>query len=328
MRSEFGSFEGLPPAIEISHASRVYRRWFRGGAKTAVDDVSFRVSAGESVALLGANGAGKSTLMRMLAGVLRPSGGTVVCLGEAPARRSRGFLMRTSLIMGQKQRANLDVPLRASLELQRVLYDVSRDDFDETLGRFEDLLGLGSYIDRPVRTLSLGERMRGELAMGLLHRPELVLLDEPTIGLDAASQRSLRRFLREYNRDTGATIVLTSHYMEDVEAVSDRALLLDGGRLVFDGSLEEMILRAPFPLRVGLTLELEDVGEARRVIAGFEHREVPGPDVSVFRFDTNASSREVVDALTGAGVAFTEITIGRPDMNELVATLYAGGETG
>lgn len=188
-----------------------------------MDDVSFRVSAGESVALLGPNGAGKSTMMRMLSGVLRPSGGTISCLGETPARRSRGFLMRTSLIMGQKQRANLDVPLRASLELQRVLYDISRGEFDETLARFEDLLGLGPYIDRPVRTLSLGERMRGELAMGLLHHPELVLLDEPTIGLDAASQRSLRGFLREYNRATGATIILTSHYMEDVEAVCDRA---------------------------------------------------------------------------------------------------------
>jgi len=158
--------------------------------------------------------------------------------------------------------------------------------------------------------------------------PELVLLDEPTIGLDAASQRSLRGFLREYNRATGATIILTSHYMEDVEAVCDRALLLDGGRLVFDGSLQDMVSHAPLPLRVGLTLAPGSVGEARRVIADFEHREVPGPDASVFRFDTNASSREVVDALTGAGVAFTEITIGRPDMNDLVAALYDGGGVG
>ena len=318
------------PVIEVSRVSRAYRR--PRGSKTgrgrAIDDVSFRVAAGESVALLGPNGAGKSTMMRMLSGVLRPSEGTISCLGETPARRSRRFLMRTSLIMGQKQRANLDVPLRASLELQRVLYDISRDEFDETLARFEELLGVGAYIDRPVRTLSLGERMRGELAMGLLHLPELVLLDEPTIGLDAASQRSLRGFLREYNRETGATIILTSHYMEDVEAVCDRALLLDGGRLVFDGSLQDMVSHAPLPLRVGLTLDPGRVDEARRVIAAFEHREVPGSDASVFRFDTNASSREVVDALTGAGVAFTEITIGRPDMNDLVAALYAEGGVG
>lgn len=116
--------------------------------------------------------------------------------------------------------------------------------------------------------------------------------------------------------------------MEDVEAVCDRALLLDGGRLVFDGTLQDMVSHAPLPLRVGLTLAPGSVGEARRVIADFEHREVPGPDASVFRFDTNASSREVVDALTGAGVAFTEITIGRPDMNDLVAALYDGGGVG
>src|SRR5436309_1065458 len=183
----------------------------------AVDDVSFVVEPGEIVGFLGPNGAGKTTTLKMLSGLLHPSGGRVGVLGHDPWKREREFLRRITLVMGNRNQLEWDIPCSDSYELLRAVYRLPRDEYQRTLDELVQLLELGPLLRKPVRTLSLGERMKCEVAGALLHRPQVLFLDEPTLGLDVTMQRRIRAFIQEYNRRTGATVLLTSHYMADVE---------------------------------------------------------------------------------------------------------------
>jgi ABC-2 type transport system ATP-binding protein len=207
----------------------------------AVDGLTFDLSRGEIVGFLGPNGAGKTTTLKMLSGLLHPTAGEGRVLGFIPWKRERNFLRQITLVMGQRNQLVWDIPAADSFELNRVIYRLPAADFRRTLDELTGLLELGPLLKKPVRNLSLGERMKCEIAAALLHRPQVVFLDEPTIGLDVTMQRRIRAFIAEYNRRSGATVLLTSHYMADVAALCKRVIVIHHGRLLFDGDLSDLV---------------------------------------------------------------------------------------
>lgn len=208
--------------------------------KTAVDGVSFSVEKGEAVGLLGPNGAGKTTTLKMLSGILYPTSGSATVAGFVPWERRREYQRRFAIVMGQKTQLWPDLPALDTFELNRRIYQIDPDAFRRTLDELTELLDVRSLLQVQVRRLSLGERMKMELIAALLHRPEILYLDEPTIGLDILSQRSIRDFLHYYNQQTKTTILLTSHYTADIEAMRPRSIIINHGSVVFDGPLAEV----------------------------------------------------------------------------------------
>lgn len=220
----------------------------------AVKRVSFGIQPGEIVGFLGPNGAGKTTTLKMLSGLLNPTEGRAHVLGFTPWELKPAYLRSMTLVMGQRNRLSWDIPAADSFLLNQAIYRIPDEEYKTTLKELDDLLELGPLLKKPVRNLSLGERMKCEIAAGLLHRPKVLFLDEPTIGLDITGQARIREFLREYNRRTGATILLTSHYMADVTALCERILIIHHGQLKYDGGLIELSRRiAPFKL-IGVLL--------------------------------------------------------------------------
>jgi ABC-2 type transport system ATP-binding protein len=203
----------------------------------AVDGISFEVGAGEIVGFLGPNGAGKTTALKMLSGLLHPTSGEIDVLGHLPFRREDIFLRQITLVMGQRSQLAWDIPALDSFELNAAIYDVSAGEYRHMVDELVNLLDLEELIRKPVRNLSLGERMKCEIAVALLHRPRVLFLDEPTIGLDVTMQRRIRSFIGEYNRRYHATVLLTSHYMADIEALCKRVIVIHHGHLLFDGDL-------------------------------------------------------------------------------------------
>ncbi|WP_373651800.1 ATP-binding cassette domain-containing protein [Schlesneria sp. DSM 10557] len=209
----------------------------------AVKDVGFRIERGEMVAFLGPNGAGKTTTLKLLSGLIYPTSGTATVLGYVPWQRSNAYRKRFSLVMGQKNQLWWDLPAQESFILHREIYDIPHDEFQRRLDELTDLLEVRKLVKQPVRELSLGERMRMELIASLLHSPEVLLLDEPTIGLDVVSQRKVQGFLRHYQAEQQMTVLLTSHYMKDVEALCRRAIIINEGEIKHDGPLAEIVDR-------------------------------------------------------------------------------------
>ena len=213
----------------------------------AVQSVSFEVASGEIVGFLGANGAGKTTTLKMLTGLIHPTSGVASVLGHVPFERRRAFLQDITLVMGQKQQLIWDLPALDSLKVNAAVYDIPKAVADARVTHLAKLLDIEEQLRQPVRKLSLGERMKCELLAALLHQPKVLMLDEPTLGLDVNAQDAMRRFLREYNREFGATVLLTSHYMADIVALCPRVLLIHEGRLIYDGSLSGLVDRfAPY----------------------------------------------------------------------------------
>jgi ABC-2 type transport system ATP-binding protein len=212
-------------------------------AVKAVDKISFEIGAGEIVGFLGPNGAGKTTTLKMLSGLLYPTGGEGRVLGYEPFKRDKAFLSQITLVMGQRNQLVWDIPAGDSYELNRAIYRIPQDEFKATLAELVELLDLAPLIGKPVRNLSLGERMKCEIAGALLHKPKILFLDEPTIGLDVTAQRRIREFLKEYNTRHGAAVMLTSHYMADVEALCKRVIVIHHGKLIFDGELAQLAAR-------------------------------------------------------------------------------------
>jgi len=246
------------PAIEARDLTRVFRTFRKGqglwGAvrsfvrreaveKTAVDAVSFRIEAGELVGFLGPNGAGKTTTLKLLSGILHPTSGAATVLGHVPWRREPPFQRRIAIVMGQKNQLWWDLPAQDSFLLNRDIYEIPEERFRRNLDELTGLFELGDLTSEPLRKLSLGERMKCELVGSLLHSPDVVFLDEPTIGLDVVTQKRLRELVREYSRRTNVTTILTSHNMRDVEELCERAIIIDHGRIMYDGGLRELVER-------------------------------------------------------------------------------------
>src|SRR5262245_28460418 len=240
------------PIIEVQGLTKTYRVFRKdpglGGALRAlfrrkykevraVVDVSFAIEPGEMVAFLGPNGAGKTTTLKMLSGLIYPTAGTARVLGFVPWERPDAFRRSFALIMGQKNQLWWDLPAGDSFQLHREIYSLPREQFERTLGELTELFGVAQLTRQPVRELSLGERMKMELIAALLHEPRLLLLDEPTIGLDVVAQAAIQKCLKEYNASRGVTMLLTSHYMRDVEALCSRVLVITHGRVIYDGPL-------------------------------------------------------------------------------------------
>jgi len=220
----------------LRHAAKsLVRRTMR--EVRAVDGISFTIEPGEIVGFLGPNGAGKTTTLKMLSGLLYPTSGVGLVLGHVPNRRQREFLRQITLVMGNRNQLQWDLPALDSFELNRAIYRLPRDQFTETRDELIELLDVADLVRKPVRNLSLGERMKVEIVGSLLHLPRVLFLDEPTIGLDVTMQKRIRAFVAEYNRRHGATVLLTSHYMADVEALCRRVIVIHHGRILFDGAL-------------------------------------------------------------------------------------------
>jgi len=260
-----------PPAIRIRDLRKTYKvaeraPGVRAALKSlvrrtvqevpAVDGISFDLAPGEIVGFLGPNGAGKTTTLKMLSGLLYPTSGEVTVLGRIPSMREKEFLRQITLVMGQRNQLVWDIPAADSFELNRVIYRIPSKDYHQTLDELVALLDLEPLLRKPVRNLSLGERMKCEVAAALLHKPRMVFLDEPTIGLDVTMQRRIRAFIAEYNRRYGATVLLTSHYMADVEALCRRVVVIHHGRLLFDGELSALLER--FTAHKTIIVRLED----------------------------------------------------------------------
>jgi ABC-2 type transport system ATP-binding protein len=220
----------------------------------AVQKVNFKIEPGEIVGFLGPNGAGKTTTLKMLSGLLHPTGGKAHVLGFTPWELKPEYLRSMTLVMGQRNRLSWDIPAADSFLLNQAIYRIPDDEYKRTYKQLDDLLELEPLMKKPVRNLSLGERMKCEIAAGLLHSPKVLFLDEPTIGLDISGQAHIREFLREYNKRTGATILLTSHYMADVTALCERILIIHHGQLKYDGGIGDLSRKiAPFKL-IGIML--------------------------------------------------------------------------
>ena len=220
----------------------------------AVQNVDFKIAQGQVVGFLGPNGAGKTTTLKMLSGLLHPTGGTANVLGFTPWELKPEYLRSMTLVMGQRNRLSWDIPAADSFLLNQAIYRIPDDEYQATYKELDEMLELSPLMKKPVRNLSLGERMKCEIAAGLLHRPKVLFLDEPTIGLDITGQARIREFLREYNRRTGATILLTSHYMADVTALCERIIIIHHGQLKYDGGISDLSRKvAPFKL-IGVRL--------------------------------------------------------------------------
>ena len=286
----------------------------------AVEDVSFSISAGERVGFLGPNGAGKTTTLKVLSGLLYPTEGRVSVAGFLPQERARGFLAQITLVMGQKQQLLWDLPPSETFLLNRAIYDIPRKQYDATMAELTELLELGPLLGKPARQLSLGERMKCELAVALLHRPKVLFLDEPTIGLDVSMQATVRGFVRAYNERFGATVLLTSHYMEDVAALCPRVMVIDKGRLIYDGGLSDLVRRVRpdkrMLLRLSRPVERRDLEALGSVI---EHRDAE----AIVQVSQDALQPAVARALSS--LPLTDLTVEDPLLEEVMRDLFAQG---
>ena len=290
----------------------------RGHEVRAVDGISFDVTPGEIVGFLGPNGAGKTTTLKMLAGLLYPSDGTVSVLGHSPSRREKAFLRRITLVMGQRNQLWWDIPAIDSFELNRAIYRVPVDEYRRTLNELTELLDLGALLGKPVRTLSLGERMKCEVAAALLHRPSVLFLDEPTIGLDVTMQRRIRLFVQEYNRRHAATVLLSSHYMADVEALCRRVIVIHHGRLLFDGDLSELVRR--FSPHRTIVVDLDGVAADLSRYGEVVQREDGQMALRVAKAETAAVTARLL-----ADLPIADLTVEDAPIEDVIEQVFAEG---
>ncbi len=283
----------------------------------AVDDLSFAIDAGEIVGFLGPNGAGKTTTLKVLSGLLYPTSGSARVLGFTPNERRDEFLKQITLVMGQKQQLSWDLPAMESFLVNAAIYEIPDAQFKQTLDELTELLELAPLLKKQVRKLSLGERMKCELAASLLHRPKILFLDEPTIGLDVTMQTKIREFIAAYNERHHATIILTSHYMADVTALCKRIIVIDHGKLLYDGDLKALAEKiAPYKLiRVELSQalngqRLENYGEVTKTRG--QHAELLVPREAT----SDAAARMLAE------LPIADVTIEEPPIEDVITRVF------
>ena len=316
------------PLIDVRDLERTFdvRRKVEGQRRRrrdrvrAVHDLTFAVDAGEMVGYIGPNGAGKSTTIKMLTGILVPTGGHVRVAGLDPSRDRVELARRIGVVFGQRSTLWWDLPLRDSFDLLQKIYRIPRATYRTNLAAYVDLLALGDLLETPVRQLSLGQRMRGDITAALLHDPSILYLDEPTIGLDVVSKGRLREFLRALNAERGTTLMLTTHDLADIEALCDRVIVIDHGTSVYDGSLGG--LHAQGGSTRTLVVDLVDEAEPIEV-PGAVVRAVEGPR-QWLSFPADASAAPVVAAVASA-YDVADLSIQEPDIEDVIRELYSGG---
>jgi ABC-2 type transport system ATP-binding protein len=333
------------PAIVTRGLTKIYRvplkePGFRGALghlvrpryqeKIAVDGLDLVIEEGEAVACLGPNGAGKSTSIKLLTGILRPTSGEVLVRGVVPYKHRQQNAKNISVVFGQRSQLWWDIPVFESLRLLGDIYEVPAARFKNNLERFTELLYLGPLLSRPARSLSLGERMRCDLAAALLHDPALLFLDEPTIGLDVAVKIQMRSFIRQINRESGVTVILTSHDLDDIEGVCDRLVIIDHGKLLFDGSRSELYARFEIDRVVHLLLK-EPVTDAlercRSAVADSSVRiEQPDPYSVLLLFDAQHTSAGVVMAAVLPLLPVEDVKVEEPSIESVIRDLYGNHE--
>jgi ABC-2 type transport system ATP-binding protein len=327
------------PIINVQQLSKTFRVPERGeGLAAALRDfarrryteveavrgIEFTIQPGEVVGFIGPNGAGKTTTLKMLSGLLYPSSGTARVAGFTPWERRPGFLRQISMVLGNKSQMIWDIPPLDSFRVLSEIYNVPAAQFRATLDELTDLLDMRDLLSKPVRNLSLGERMKGELVAGLLYRPAVLFLDEPTLGLDVSMQARLREFLKEYNRRSEATIILTSHYMADVTALCPRVILIHHGRLLYDGNLAGLTGRlAPFKIiRLTLTADREGLGyDLARETGGLLVNQAEG--AYELRVDRAATPQITAGLLNRYPVA--DLAVEDPPIEAVIDQVYQNG---
>lgn len=330
----------MPPTILAEHLDKTYRvkvrdAGLRGAVRAlvrpryrevrAVRDVSFAIERGEIVAFLGPNGAGKTTTLKMLSGLLFPSGGRASVAGFDPWTGGADFKRRIALVLGNKQQLLWDLPPEETFQLNQALYAVPPREYRARRDELVELLELGELVDKPVRQLSLGERMKCELAAALLHRPDILFLDEPTLGLDVTAQEAIRSFLRAYRERHGATILLTSHYMADVTALASRVLVINRGRLLHDGLLDELVARVLPVKRIEVVLAEDETAATvtRERLAAFgdvHDFQFPNAVLEVPREEAAERSARLL-----AGLRVADLSIKDPPIEEVIRDVFQEG---
>ena len=286
----------------------------------AVQDVTFSIEPGEMVGFLGPNGAGKTTTLKMLTGLIHPSSGTVKVSGFVPFNRQQAFLQKITLVMGQKQQLIWDLPALDSLRINAAVYNISDKEFQRRVGELTEMLALAGKLTQPVRKLSLGERMKAELLAALLHRPQVLFLDEPTLGLDVNAQAGVRNFLKEYNQLYQATILLTSHYMADITALCQRVLLIHQGKLMYDGRLAGL-LESFAPYRE-IYVELVQALPLEQLTSYGDVQMLEGRRVR-FIVQQAAMTRAVSQIL--ADLEVVDLTVTEPPVEEIIGRIFHTG---
>jgi len=324
------------PIIEVQGLTKTYRVFqkkpglrgvlrnlFRREYKEvrAVDGVSFSIEPGEMVAFLGPNGAGKTTTLKMLSGLIYPTSGTACVLGFVPCERADAFRRRFSLVMGQKNQLWWDLPAADSFQLHREIYSLPVEQFQRTLGELTELFGVEELTRQPVRELSLGERMKMELIAALLHQPKLLLLDEPTIGLDVVAQVAIQKCLREYNTMRGVTMLLTSHYMRDVEALCSRVLVITHGQVVYDGPLVGITEQFGRHKLVRLQFAEEDPQDDWARFGEVTRKAGPELDLQVDRSRVSEVLATLLDRHT-----VVDVSVQDPPLDQVIAHVFEQGK--
>ena len=324
----------MPPLIKIENLNKYYtihrkQPGLLGSLRSlvnrqfdtvpAVKSISLTINQGELIGFIGPNGAGKTTTLKMLSGLLYPTSGTATVLGFVPWQRRREFLKQISLVMGQKHQLWGDLPLYDSLLLQRDIYEMDKNDFTASLAELTELLELEEFLKVQVRKLSLGQRMRGELAAALIYHPKVLYLDEPTIGLDVVVQKKIREFVADYQRRHQATIMLTSHYLDDVHELAQRVVIIDHGQIMFDGSVQSLINRHVDHKRVVLTFSRP---VAKQDLASYGRVTKYQPLRAALQVPRGETSAVAAALLTRLPVQ--DISIEEPRLENVVRELFSG----
>ena len=302
--------EGLKKYYKIAKRDKGLMQTMRGLFKRkyeirkAVDDISFQIKKGEIVGFIGPNGAGKSTTIKMLSGILYPDEGKLGVNGFVPYKQRKQYVKNIGVVFGQKTQLNWDLPLIESFELMKFIYKIPQEKYEENLHKFVKLLDMEDFINQPVRQLSLGQRMRGDIVAALLHSPEVVFFDEPTIGLDVVAKEKIRDFIKYMNKTEQTTIIFTTHDMQDIEKVCDRLIIIDSGKKVYDGSIDEIKTKYAYSKTVEMLLE-----DGTKQIQTFDVRKVP--------------MNEVMEKLF-AKYHIKDIAICEPEIDAIIRDIYEG----
>lgn len=323
------------PVIEVKHLRKQFKsvrkqKGLKGAVKglfrpekkivTAVDDISFSIERGEIVGYIGPNGAGKSTTVKMMSGILRPTSGEILVNGISPVKDRKAVVKHLGVVFGQRTQLYWDLRLGESFELLKRIYDVPDEVFDENMAMMDEILDLKSIVDTPVRQLSLGQRMRGDLAAAMLHSPDVLFLDEPTIGLDVDAKHAIRRFIKQINETRKTTIILTTHDLGDIQELCKRIIIINKGGVIEDGSLDELIDRiAPY----------------RQLVIDFyteQHIEHPNAEIvssegarTVYRFMKNEISAAALIEYIGSKAKIKDIRLEEASIDDIIRAAYNGG---